>query len=351
MIRSNHLRTAVASAVFGAAAVVSLPAMAEVTDPTTVLQPAEIMPLAAQSQLMDVTVAGTRLIAVGDRGHVLTSDDKGETWTQQNVPARQMLISVDFVDSQNGWAVGHDSIILRTRDGGESWETQHFDPETGQPLYGVLALSESDAWAVGSFGKFFRTTDGGENWEAQDVGITEPGVHLISMAQLPSGTLVVAGEAGMVAYSTDNGDTWNLGQTAYAGSYFGVLPMGENGVTLFGLRGTARSAADVSTLPEMDPWDLDAFSIQSEWTAEELADIGYKNIAVPAATAVFGGAITYDGNYVMVGQNGSLYKGTPGNTELVSVPSPTNQSLNAVVALDDRLVAVGLAGVQLIKLQ
>ena len=351
MNRSMHLRTAMASAIFCAGATVGLPAVAEVTDPTTVLQPAEIMPLASQSQLLDITVAGTRVVAVGDRGHVLTSDDKGETWTQQNVPARQMLISVDFADSQNGWAVGHDSIILRTRDGGESWETQNFDAETGQPLYGVLALSDSDAWAVGSFGKFLRTTDGGETWEAQEVGITEPGVHLISIAQLPSGTLVVVGEAGMVAYSTDNGDNWNLGQTAYAGSYFGVLPMGNNGVMLYGLRGTARSAADVSVLPEMDPWDLDAFSIQSEWTDEELAAIGYQNVAVPAATAVFGGAITYDGNYVMVGQNGSLYKGTPGKTELTSVPSPTNKSLNSVVALDDRLIAVGLAGVQVIKLQ
>jgi photosystem II stability/assembly factor-like uncharacterized protein len=316
-----------------------------------VLQPAEIMPLAAESQLLDVTVAGTRLVAVGDKGHVLTSDDKGDTWVQQNVPARQMLISVDFADSQNGWAVGHDSIILRTRDGGESWESQNFDPETGQPLYGVLALSETDAWAVGSFGKFFRTTDGGDNWEVQEVGITEPGVHLISITQLPSGTLVVVGEAGMVAYSNDNGDNWNLGQTAYAGSYFGVLPMGNNGVMLYGLRGTARSAVDVSVLPEMDPWDLDAFSIQSEWTDEELAAIGYENVAVPAATAVFGGAITYDGNYVMVGQNGSLYKGAPGKTELTSVPSPTNKSLNSVVALDDRLIAVGLSGVQVIELQ
>lgn len=351
MNRSISVRTAMASALLCAGATASLPLAAEVTDPTTVLQPAEIMPLAAESQLMDVTVAGTRVVAVGNRGHVLTSDDKGETWTQQNVPARQMLIAVDFADSQNGWAVGHDSLILRTRDGGQSWESQNFDSETGQPLYDVLALSESDAWAVGSFGKFFRTTDGGDTWEKVEEGITEPGVHLISITQLPSGVLVIAGEAGMVAYSKDNGDTWNLGQTAYAGSYFGVLPMGDNGVMLYGLRGTARSVNDVTTLEEMDPWDLDAFSIQTEWTDEELEAIGYQNVVVPAETAVFGGAVTYDGNYVMVGQNGSLYKGTPGKTELTNVPSPTNKSLNSVVALDDRLIAVGLAGVQVIKLQ
>lgn len=351
MNRSIHLRTAMASAILCVGATVSSPLLAEVTDPTTVAQPAEILPFAVKSQLLDITAAGSRLVVVGDRGHVLTSDDKGDTWTQQNVPARQMLISVDFADSKNGWAVGHDSIILHTTDGGESWEVQNFDPETGQPLYDVLALSSTDAWAIGSFGKFFRTTDGGETWEKQEVGITEPGVHLISITQLPSGTLVVAGEAGMVAHSSDNGETWNLGQTAYAGSYFGVLPMGNNGVMLYGLRGTARSVADVAELPEMDPWDLDAFSIQSEWTDEELAAIGYKNVSVPAATAVFGGAITYDGNYVMVGQNGTMYKGTPGKTELTSIPSPTNNSLNSIIALDDRLIAVGLSGVKIIELQ
>jgi len=351
MNRSNKKQAFLASALLCASSMFSLSASAEVTDPTTVAQPAEIMPKAVQSQLLDVTVAGTRLVAVGDRGHVLTSDDKGATWTQQNVPARQMLISVDFADSQNGWAVGHDSIILRTTNGGESWEIQNFDPETGQPLYGVLALSANDAWAVGSFGKFLRTTDGGNTWEQQEIPLTEPGVHLISMTQLPSGTLVIAGEAGMLAHSTDMGDSWRLGQTAYAGSYFGVLPMGENGVMLFGLRGTARIVDDVAKLDDMDPWDLDAFSIQQNWTDEELAAIGYKNVTSPAQTAIFGGAITYDGNYALVGQNGSLYKGTPGKTELVSVPSPTNNSLNSIVALDDRLIAVGLSGVKTIKLQ
>lgn len=351
MNRSNKKRAILASALLCASSVFSLSATAEVTDPTTVPQPAEIMPKAVKSQLLDVTVAGTRLIAVGDRGHVLTSDDKGETWTQQEVPARQMLVSVDFADSQNGWAVGHDSIILRTKNAGESWEIQNFDPETGQPLYGVLALSPTDAWAVGSFGKFLRTTDGGETWDQQEIPLTEPGVHLISMTQLPSGTLVIAGEAGMLAHSSDNGETWRLGKTSYAGSYFGVLPMGENGVMLYGLRGTARSVDDVSALEDMDPWDLDAFSIQQNWTDEELAEIGYKRVTAPAETAIFGGAITYDGNYVMVGQNGSLYKGTPGKTELASAPSPTNNSLNSVVALDDRLIAVGLSGVKTIKLQ
>src|SRR5690349_8937389 len=44
--------------------------------------------LAAKSLLLDVARAGSRLVAVGDRGHVLLSDDEGGTWRQVIVPTR-----------------------------------------------------------------------------------------------------------------------------------------------------------------------------------------------------------------------------------------------------------------------
>ena len=43
-------------------------------------KPAEIEPLAAGSLLLDLAAAGSRLVAVGERGHVLLSDDQGVTW-------------------------------------------------------------------------------------------------------------------------------------------------------------------------------------------------------------------------------------------------------------------------------
>src|SRR5688572_33454441 len=70
-------------------------------------KPAAIEPLAANSLLLDLAVAGARLVAVGERGHVLLSDDQGATWRQAtSVPTRVMLTSVYFVDGQYGWAVG-----------------------------------------------------------------------------------------------------------------------------------------------------------------------------------------------------------------------------------------------------
>src|SRR5688500_13031183 len=76
-------------------------------------QPAETAPLAAASLLLDLAVAGERLVAVGERGHVLLSDDRGSSWRQaKSVPTRIMLTAVFFIDAQYGWAVGHDETIL-----------------------------------------------------------------------------------------------------------------------------------------------------------------------------------------------------------------------------------------------
>ena len=67
--------------------------------------------------MLDVAQAGARLVAVGDRGHILYSDDQGQNWTQAKVPTRQLLTAVYFVDATHGWAVGHDAQILMSSPG------------------------------------------------------------------------------------------------------------------------------------------------------------------------------------------------------------------------------------------
>ena len=79
-------------------------------------KPAEIEPQAASSLFLDLAMAGSRIVAVGERGQVLLSDDQGATWRQaKSVPTRTMLTAVFFADREYGWAVGHDETILNTR--------------------------------------------------------------------------------------------------------------------------------------------------------------------------------------------------------------------------------------------
>ena len=98
-------------------------------------RPAALEPAAVHSLMLGVARAGDRLVAVGERGHVLLSDDAGNSWRQaKSVPSQTLLTAVAFADPQRGWAVGHDELILHTADGGETWATQHYAPAAEQPL-------------------------------------------------------------------------------------------------------------------------------------------------------------------------------------------------------------------------
>ena len=84
--------------------------------------PAQRSPLADRGLLTGLARAGHRLVAVGQRGHVLFSDDAGRRWQQADVPASADLVAVHFPSATRGYACGHDGIVLGTRDGGQTWQ-------------------------------------------------------------------------------------------------------------------------------------------------------------------------------------------------------------------------------------
>lgn len=194
-----------------------------------------IAPLAAKSYLLDGVLADGRVVAVGERGHVLYSDDKGDTWTQVRVPTIATLTGVYFHDKNLGWAVGHDAVILKTIDGGESWERVHFAPEEERPLFDVWFSDENNGIAVGAYGFFLTTEDGGKSWASKM--ISEDDWHLNQIKTSETGRLYIAAEAGTIYRSDDQGLTWTSLDSPYEGSFFGTLPLGGDTLLIFGLRG------------------------------------------------------------------------------------------------------------------
>lgn len=195
----------------------------------------EPAPLAEQALLLDVTNTGDRLVAVGDHGHILLSRDGGRSWKQSPVPTRAMLTGVSFPDARHGWAVGHDGVILATTDGGETWQRQDDGHNLETVLLDVYFRDTRHGFAVGAYGKFYATADGGKNWT---VGKPAPDdVHYNRITGGPDGYLYLAGESGTVLTSADNGRTWTRVEVPYDGSLFGVLPLGQDGIVTYGLRG------------------------------------------------------------------------------------------------------------------
>jgi photosystem II stability/assembly factor-like uncharacterized protein len=192
-------------------------------------------PLVTQSLFLDGAAIGEHMVVVGERGHILVSRDAGVTWTQAEVPTRATLTGVSLYDPTRGWAVGHDAIILRTRDGGLSWEMVYSAPEEERPLLDVWFENAEHGVAVGAYGYFLETRDGGDTWQPREISDNDH--HLNHIAAASSQRLYIAAEAGTVYRSDDAGRSWGELASPYEGSFFGTLPVGEQRVYLYGLRG------------------------------------------------------------------------------------------------------------------
>ncbi len=282
---------------------------------------------ASRSLLLDVSYTGKRLVVVGDRGHILYSDDQGKTWTQAKVPSRQLLTAVYFVDDQHGWAVGHDAQILASSDGGSTWIKQFEDLKREAPLLDVWFKDLSTGIAVGAYGALLETTDGGQHW--QDIGDrlnNEDQYHLNGIAYVKDAGLFIVGEMGSMFRSTDDGQTWEKLEGPYQGSLFGALGTGQAYTLLaYGLRGNLFRSIDFG----------------SHW--EPIALQGERG---PLEFSIANAALLPDSSIVLVGNGGSVIRSTD-DGETFTVANRSDRLSLAGVAEDDtgNLILVGQGGV------
>lgn len=203
--------------------------------------------LASRALLCGLARAGQRIVAVGQRGHVLTSDDGGRSWTQAEVPVSSDLVAVRFVTPQLGWAVGHDGVVLASRDGGRRWTRQFDGRQLGaqgaeNPLLDVWFDDEAHGYAVGAFGTLLVTGDGGRRWEPAAPALTDnpKGLHLYAVRRIGA-NLWIAGEQGLLM--RHDAGRFVARTTPYAGTFFGVVGH-ERVVLAHGLRGNVVRSSD-----------------------------------------------------------------------------------------------------------
>ncbi|MDT4842982.1 Ycf48-like protein [compost metagenome] len=241
--------------------------------------PAKPSALAQRSPLLDVTRTGERLVAVGQRGHILYSDDSGQSWQQAAVPVSADLNAVHFPNAEQGWAVGNDGVILHSTDAGVTWSKQLDGRQIGELVlkhYSALATAEqsNERWAalaaegqrlveegadkplldvwfandqlgyvVGVFNLILRTTDGGQSWTPfQDRTDNPQGLHLNAIAAAGD-ALYIVGEQGLLLKFDDALQRFPAVPTPYQGSFFGLV--GQAGEVLaYGLRGHVFRSTD-----------------------------------------------------------------------------------------------------------
>lgn len=274
--------------------------------------PAQMSPLASRSLLQSVTRAGDRLIAVGQRGHILGSSDGGATWKQAPVPVSSDLTSVFFIDDKHGWAVGHDGVILHTGDGGDKWTIQLNGHQVNDLLVSAMerkvateATSEQaktllvearrfkeqgadkpflDVWfadilngyAVGAYNLIFKTADGGKSWEPWFDRTENPKLFNLYAIRLAAGGLYIVGEGGLVLKLDLATQRFRSLAVPYNGSFFGVVDA-KSAVLVYGLGGNIFRSIDGGTTWSKVDAELPATVVAGTNTAQGatlLVDVG-----------------------------------------------------------------------------
>lgn len=327
--------------------------------------------LASKALLTDSARLSDRVVAVGAYGNIVYSTD-GKTWTQANVPSQVLLTTVYFVDDREGWAAGHDTLILHTTDGGENWTIQYEDPIPGgdlpKPILDIYFADKLHGWAIGAFALMLVTEDGGLHWktvstdelgEQLEAADREPEPNFNALLPLDDRFLIV-GELGTLLYydpkaSTPGDDdaeedaidsldengsevaadgamagptnsAWRIIESPYVGSFFGVKQLSSGELLIYGLRGHLFRSLDLG----------------NTWTPIDTGD----------ATTNINDVIEMDGgDAIVVGGGGTLFRLKAGAAAAERIPySGFNGFVSVQKMGTDAVLLFGDGGAQFFQL-
>ena len=309
---------------------------------------AMIAPLASKSLLLDIIeINQSKLVAVGERGHILLSSD-GVDWQQAQVPVQVTLTAVYFIDEMHGWAVGHDATILSSKDGGVSWQVQQHLPEVEKPLLDVLFFDRNTGVAVGAYGLFYRTNDGGQHWTIEyhneflypedqaylaELKLDDEVAYLDEQSSIlphfnrvvaDGRTLYLAGELGLIAKSNNFGVSWQRLDEIYPGSFYDIDRTQEGNLVVVGLRGHI-----FRSLKNGTPWQASDSHVTALLSSIVLSD---------------------DQRVFILGNNGVLLESRDDGATFTKHVQKDGKALIAGVWYKNKIIAVSDVGIKTINI-
>ena len=342
-------------------------------DYDVIFAPAPQAPLAQQGVMIGVERHQNQTIAVGAFGTILVRQGNDE-WQQAEVPTSVLLTAVHYVDANHIWATGHDGVILRSEDGGATWErmldgyqlldmelawlaqreayltTQmeaaddpdvaydyeylleelsfqmqaaEIQQEVGptKPIFDIRFVDSNRGYAIGAFGLLLETRDSGETWSVVTERLDNPmGFHLNKLIANAAGDLFIIAEAGQLFRSTDAGANWELLDSPYHGSLFGGLFDQQGRMWVYGLRGNVFVSDD----------NGDSFEVVD-------ADTRYN---------LNSGTVMEDGTVVLVGHSGTLVFFDPETLSAERFEHSSNVPLSGVLQdAGNEFILIGRGGV------
>lgn len=179
--------------------------------------------------------------AVGHDGVVLATNDGGTTWTKQ-LDGRDVNELV-LTDLRTKLEADPTSTLLQ----GllvEAERNKELGPD--KPFLGVWFENDTLGFVVGAYGLLLRTEDGGKTWQSWFDRQENPRLMSLYSIRPAAGALYIAGEGGTVLRLDPVMQRFVATPVDYVGTLFGVTDA-DGAVLVYGLRGNAFRSVDGGT--------------------------------------------------------------------------------------------------------
>jgi photosystem II stability/assembly factor-like uncharacterized protein len=110
-----------------------------------------------------VCISAERIVAIGEDGLILFTEDSGKNWKHQEIEKKSTLLRVRFFGNK-GWIVGLNGVLLSSSDSGMSWIIHPLKFSTALT---DIYINDLEGWIVGEDGIILKSTDGGQTWQQQ----------------------------------------------------------------------------------------------------------------------------------------------------------------------------------------
>ena len=342
----------------------ALPALSNAAERQTALsRPAIKAVRPTQAVMVCVARAGLRLVAGGERGLIVFSDDNGRQWQQAEVPVSVTLTAMRFANKLEGWAVGNMGVVLRTRDAGATWQ-RVLDGRTAaeltlkaaqsaytaasagaaaqrlqapledamrlvsegadKPFTDIIVRSDGSLLVIGAYGLAFSSTDGGTTWTSQMQKLPNPdGLSLYGYASRFDEQWLL-GEQGILLRSAGHNGAFTAADSPSTGSLFGALTLRDGTLLMYGLRGKV-----FHSVAPGEPW---------------------ATVQTPVDASLFTGLQLDDGRVLLAGQAGQLLVSGDSGRSFKGVGLKLRYPFSAMaVTPDGALVMAGSRGLMRVE--
>ena len=163
---------------------------------------------------------------------VMRTTDGGASWQRVIIPTKSELFHLDFNGNSHGWIVGDKGLIIATTDGGDTWTTQRSG--VTRALFAVDFRDDNNGFAVGGGGTIIRTNDGGVTWQKVITPFKDT-LKRVNFTDDKNGWAV--GHRGTILKTMDKGLSWGKQPSPVAKDFYGMFvgkkygcAVGEGGV-------------------------------------------------------------------------------------------------------------------------